>query len=374
MPDHSPESALIFRKRLLPYSETFVANQGYALRAFRPRFIGLKRAGGGVHHLRDGDYDLMAHHVRWLEAARLPMRLGGPPPTVWTQRLAAHKPAVLHSHFASGTAMAAPMARALGVPLVVTVHGHDISRPLTPLFRGALGKVFDQADVCIAVSRFIAERLREAGCPDARIVQHYIGVNLDGIEPSPVPSAPEVLFVGRLVEKKGVAYLIDAMAEVRRAVPEARLRIIGSGELEPSLRAQATSAGVPVQFDGACPPSEVFDAMRAARVIAAPSVRTQGDFEGLGMVFVEAQALGRPVVGFASGGVSEAVAHGETGLLAAERDVSELAEHLIRVLRDDAYAAQLGAAARARVERQFDLARQTRELEGIYRRVIDARR
>lgn len=367
-------AALVFRKRLLAYSETFVANQGYALQRHRPVFVGFEQDKAGLHHLDRGDVELLADHVTQVDWARLPMRMGFAPPRRWVQRLAAYRPAIVHTHFVSAAKPSRQLASALGVPMIATAHGNDVTHPLTPRFRKSLARAFDQCDRVIAVSQFIADRVADAGCPDDKLVLHYMGLPLAGLEPSPVPSDPVVLFVGRLVEKKGVAYLLQAFQQLQARIPDARLRIVGEGPLGESLQALDRELGTQAEFLGVRSPPEVHAAMRQARVIAAPSVQTERDAEGLGMVFLEAQALGRPVVGFRSGGIAEAVAHRETALLAPERDVDALAGHLTQTLSDMTLAQTLGTAGAQRVRRLFDIGRQTELLEALYDEVSHARR
>ncbi len=109
------------------------------------------------------------------------------------------------------------------------------------------------------------------------------------------------------------------------------------------------------------------DELARCWLFVAPSVTAaDGDAEGLGMVFLEAQALEVPVVSFASGGVVEAVADGETGLLCAERDVAALADNIAQLLENSTLRHQMGKRGRARVETQFDIRKQCALLEQIY--------
>jgi len=107
-------------------------------------------------------------------------------------------------------------------------------------------------------------------------------------------------------------------------------------------------------------------------VFSLPSVKTRsGEEEAFGMVVAEAAAMQKPVVGFASGGIVEAVEHGETGLLAPERDWQSLAEHLSLLLDDSSLRQQFGVRGRQRVLRLFDLDTQTNRLEKHYERLIE---
>jgi len=144
---------------------------------------------------------------------------------------------------------------------------------------------------------------------------------------------------------------------------DARLVIIGDGPLRSQLEAMAPRA----EFLGAQPGDAVKRWMNRARVFCVPTVRAaNGDMDGCPIVFFEAQAMGLPVVAFASGGTPEAVADGETGLLAKERDTVGLAERLARLLDSDQEWGRLSARARARVESDFDIVKQCEKLETIY--------
>src|SRR6185437_507604 len=150
---------------------------------------------------------------------------------------------------------------------------------------------------------------------------HYNGVDLARFPPG--SGGPDlVLFVGRLVEKKGVEILIEAFARARAARPGASLVIIGDGPLRPRLERRA---GEGVRFLGALPPGDVADWMRRATVLAAPSVTARdGDAEGLPNVIVEAAASALPAVGSDHSGIPEAILDGETGFIVPERDAEAL--------------------------------------------------
>ncbi len=149
--------------------------------------------------------------------------------------------------------------------------------------------------------------------------------------------------------------------------------IIGDGPLRKQLGALAASLGVAdrVRFLGAMPQGEVLGWMRQAAMLVLPSVRTgTGRVEGLGMVVLEAAASGVPVIGSDIGGIPEAVIDGETGFLVPERDDEGLARRMGALWDDAALRHRMGAAARALVERKFDLVRQTAVLETLYDEVL----
>jgi glycosyltransferase involved in cell wall biosynthesis len=229
-----------------------------------------------------------------------------------------------------------------------------------------------KAALLIAVSAFIRDEMIRQGFSPDKIVVHYVGVDTELFCSDPrVKREPFILFTGRLAEKKGCEYLIRAMAKVQATLPGAELVLIGDGPLRGPLEQLARQSLTNYHFLGFQPPEVVRHWMNRAQVFAAPSIRAKsGDAEGYPNAFAEAQSMKLPVVSFASDGVREAVVHGETGLLAPERDVAALAEHLCRLYADPALCARMGEAARARVCTHFNLRIQTRKLEDLYMRVL----
>jgi glucosyltransferase len=227
---------------------------------------------------------------------------------------------------------------------------------------------FEAADRVIGVSRFIVDALLAAGCPEHKVRLHYIGVDTTRFAPGTEPRSPtEVLFVGRLVDKKGVIHLLRAMSQVRAALPGAELTIAGDGRLRATLEDEARRLGVPTRFLGVQTPEQVHALMCRAAVLAGPSVPdASGNAEGLPITFLEAQACGLPLVVSTSGGTGEGVVHGETGFLFEPQDEAALAQHLLTLLQDESLRRRMSAAARAHVLEHFDLARQTARLEDLY--------
>jgi glycosyltransferase involved in cell wall biosynthesis len=176
-----------------------------------------------------------------------------------------------------------------------------------------------------------------------------------------------VLFVGRLVDKKGVIHLVRAMAAVRKSVPDASLTIAGDGPLREGLAREAETLKVPATFLGVQTPEQVQQLMRRAAVLAGPSIAdNRGNAEGLPITFLEAQASGLPLVVSTSGGTGEGVVHGTTGFLFAPGDEEALAGHLTTLLGDSALRERMSRAARENVIVNFDLRIQTLRLENIY--------
>lgn len=363
-------TVLIFRKRLLPWSETFIAAQGRALTRYHPVFVGYTHDPGGASYL-DGcqrivlaDYDV----APGIPLGKALLKTTGRVPRRWLRALRATRPRLLHAHFATSAQPAARLAAALRIPLVMTFHGHDIAKtPRTRAHAEQRRALFASIERAIAVSDFIAGRLREAGCPEEKIVVHHIGVDTDRFTPGSEPAPQRILFVGRLVPKKGLDHLLRAFPAVRARVPDAELVVVGDGPLRSAHEALARELGVPARFVGVQTPDEVRAWLQRSRVLAAPSVVTaEGDAEGLPVTIMEALATGLPVVGFPSGGSADGVKQGETGLLVEPGDEAALADALVQALGDDALHARMRAASRRFALEQFSITRQAARLETIY--------
>lgn len=368
----------IYRDRLLPVSETFVLAQAESLRRFVPYYLGSRMVQG---------LSLPAQRTLVVnrggvagKVSEVSHQLWGWEP-VFARRTQSLNPALIHAHFGPDGVRILPLARALKVPLLVTFHGYDAtikdkyaqrsfySHRVYVRRREVLKR---EARLFIAVSEFIRNKLLEQGFPPSKVVVHHIGVNAETFQPdSSITGEPVVLFIGRLVEKKGCEYLIRAMSRVQAMKPEVELVVIGDGTLRPNLERLAKQKLRRYRFLGTQPAESVRAWMNRARVFSVPSITAEtGDSEGLPMVFCEAQAMELPVVTFATAGNPEAVAHGETGFLAAERDWLGLAEHLLLLLSDENLRQKFGAAGRKRVRAMFDLQKQTDTLEEIYKQVL----
>jgi colanic acid/amylovoran biosynthesis glycosyltransferase len=365
----------IIRHNLFRISEPFIAAQALELQRYQPIFLGRIRYGnpppGAIALALSDSGPAWPLLVGW--------QMLGRSPAPFLKLLGPHRPALLHAHFGIEGAQALPLARRLGVPLITTFHGFDVTLSNAalftspawayyPLFRRRLAA---KGALFLAASGFIRTRLLAQGFPPARTRTHYIGVDCRRITPrDPAEERPIILHVARLVEVKGTAHLLRAFA---RLGGEAELVIIGDGPLKNPLLAEAASLGISdrVRFLGALPQAEVLDWMRKAMMLVLPSVRTStGRIEGLGMVLLEAAATGVPVIGSDIGGIPEAIIDGETGFLFRERDDAALAANMALLLNDVGLRQKFGAASRALAEKKFDLVTQTARLEALYDEVL----
>jgi glycosyltransferase involved in cell wall biosynthesis len=359
----------IFRKRMLSYSETFIAGQGRLLPSYRPLFCGFQRDPSGLQLLDGSTRILLDEHSRMPALSKLLLRHGFGGGKRWLTAIATENPALVHAHFFNDGIDALQIASNLDIPLITTVHGHDITKYDNAQAQDSSNRrFFERVDRIIAVSDFIAAQALAKGCPEHKLVQHYIGIDLEQFnQPKTESEQPTLLFVGRLVEKKGCIYLLQAMEQLKSRFPELQLTIIGDGELRSALQREVSERQLNVEFAGTASAAEIREQLARSWLFVAPRITAQsGDAEGLGMVFLETQALQTPVVSFRSGGLVEAVEDGVSALLSEEKDVAGLADNIAQLLQNADTRRQMGLAGRRRVEQKFDIRKQCAALETIY--------
>ena len=251
-----------------------------------------------------------------------------------------------------------------GTPYLVAAHGFDYWLSLVPGGHAWMRRVTSRAArVPVMCSEFIARVVRTAVPAEVPVSVLYPGADIDAFRPDlptqdilerhGVTDRPLVVCVSRLVARKGQDVLIASMAEIRRRVPDATLLIVGDGPYRERLEVLAASAPKgSVVFAGQASEEELPRYYRAGHVFAMPCRSRAGlEVEGWGNVFIEAAACGRPVVVGDSGGARESLVDGETGILVRGSRRAEVADAVASLLEDPARAEAMGAAGRARVER-----------------------
>lgn len=232
--------------------------------------------------------------------------------------------------------------------LTVLAHGTELDASPGSLRERLMRFTFRRAQHVVACSAFTAGLVR------ARGLAREVTVAPPGVDPLAVRPAraarPTVLFVGRLVVRKGVDTLLDALALLAARGVEAELEIVGDGPDRARLEARAAARGVAgrVRFHGALDDAARDAAYARAWCFAMPARAEGGDVEGFGIVYLEAATAGLPAIGSRGGGAQEAIVDGETGLLVEPGDAAGLADALALLLGDPARAAAMGAAGRAR--------------------------
>jgi phosphatidylinositol alpha-1,6-mannosyltransferase len=263
--------------------------------------------------------------------------------------------------------LARPLRAAGAQRCVASTHGHELGWAMLPGARQALQRIADECDVMTYLSEYTGRRLGPALSGRTQLRRLPAGVDSTTFHPGVSGAAvreryrlgerPVVVCVSRLVKRKGQDVLIRALPHIRRAVPDAALLVVGRGPYLAGLQALAARHGVAehVLFTGGVPHEELPAHYAAGDVFAMPCRTRRGglDVEGLGIVFLEASAVGLPVLAGDSGGAPDTVLDGETGYLVDGRGVATVAERLATMLLDADLRARLGKAGRAWIEREW---------------------
>jgi glycosyltransferase involved in cell wall biosynthesis len=259
------------------------------------------------------------------------------------------RPDVMHVHWIIPQGLACLLVRRRP-PMLVTTLGGDVYALRGRLARRLISAVVRRAALVTAMNTDMRRRLIELGSDPRRTVVLPMGADVEGIRRraagiTPVPG--RLLFVGRLVEKKGLAVLLAAL----RGLPpdSVHLRVVGDGPLRAEL--ERAGSGLPVEFLGALHRDELAREYAAASLLVFPSVAAAGgDQDGLPVALLEGMAAGRPVVASDLPGLADAVVSGESGQLVPSGDVQALATAIEQLLSDPERSAALGRGAALRAE------------------------
>lgn len=305
----------------------------------------------------------------WLLFARL---------LVEVPRLHREKPIdVIHAHGALPCGHAsALLSRHLGIPFVVTVHGLDVFN--TCFLGGTPAKwrrkesvaVYQAARIVICISEKVQQILRDGMRVSVRSAVVYNGTDAELFSPSPAAVAPpgkEILIVGNLIASKGQELALRAIGRIGTLFPHLRCQIIGEGPDRARLEALASKLGLGqrVQFLGRQSRAAVADAMRACSVFVLPSRN-----EGLGCVYLEAMACGKPVIACRGQGIDEIIEHGRNGWLIPVDGLDELVQGLSTLLQSADVSLRMGIAARETILNGLTLRDQAQRIADIYRQAI----
>ncbi|MBF4566991.1 glycosyltransferase [Plantibacter sp. VKM Ac-2876] len=379
------------RPRLLVLASTFPARRGDGVPAF-VRDLALQesldfdtrvlvpRVSGAASDEQDGDLhvtrypyfpkrwedladgaiieNLRAKPVRWLQVPGLFLAQL----VALRRALREFRPDVLHVHWIIPQGVVALLG-GRRVPQLVTTLGGDLYALNAAPLRALKARIVRRAGAVTVMNADMRDRVIALGAAPARVQVIPMGADLPPVPASvpagagevaaPVPgvATTRLMFVGRLVEKKGLSYLIEA---VRRApAGSLELEIVGDGPLRTALETEAS--GLPVVFIGQQGRTELFAAYRRADVVVFPSVAsTSGDQDGLPVALLEAMRAGRAIIATDLPGLNEVVLDDATGLVVPDRDAAALLRAIQRLADDPDLRARLGAAAATHAE-QFSI-------------------
>jgi len=274
----------------------------------------------------------------------------------------------------------------LKVPFLAFCHGEEISQSARYRFQPRLrNRIYHSAEVVIANSELSRRLLLDLGVADERIRKITPGVDCAEFSPMPgdkdmasrygLQNAQVLLTVARLVPRKGHDFVLRAVARLRHEFPNLRYVIAGLGPEEARLRRLAADLEIPelVTFVGYVPQEKLPDYYRLCDAMVMPNREQEGDMEGFGMTFLEASAAGKPVIGGRSGGASEAVNDGISGMLVDPADLDQLTAAIRKLLVQPRMAEAMGTAGLKRARAEFDWSVRSAELREITRAVAARR-
>ena len=290
-----------------------------------------------------------------------------------------YKIRLIHAHWVIPQGLLALLARPLlpgKIKVLSTSHGGDLfslqGRGLQALKRF----VFRRSDHVTVVSNAMRDHLEQIGCNSGNVTVQSMGVDLSTrFVPGNRPAGPNrLIYVGRLVEKKGVATLVTAIHLLKNDFPELRLTIVGDGPEKPALEKLVADFGVNAQIDfaGSQPNENVPQYYQSAGIAVVPSiVAADGDQEGLGLVAVEALGCGCVTIVSDLPALRDVVSDGENGLVFRATDATDLSEKIRHLLTNTALFERLGSAGRQSVVNRFDWKQVGSQYLSIINRCLD---
>lgn len=377
------KKVLIYRTDILPYSETFILEQIKWLKNWEGVLVGDVKLKNGLKLDNVEVYSIFGESSLFFKIIRRISLCFPLLSLIGFYRIKKINPDLVHVHFATDFVKGWSLLKRFNVPIIVTLHGFDINTKKEWWQSGhngwwmkkypehLLNLAAHENVTFIAVSEAIKKQAIEYGIPKDKINVSYIGVDTERFSPdpaaTPITARKQVMFVGRLVEKKGCLYLIQAFEKIQDKFPDIELVIIGRGPLEERLKKYVSDHKVRVKFLGVMNSQQIKQQLDQSRVFCLPSITAEnGDAEGLGIVILEAQACGVPVITSAKGGAQEGILNGKTGYAHDERDIDAISHALDIILADDTLALGFSESARQFILEKMDIKSCTKRLEYLY--------
>ena len=289
---------------------------------------------------------------------------------------------LIHAHWSLPQGLTGIICKRISkTPCVTTLHGSDIHGLRSPGLKWLNAKVLKYSDACTANSSETARMAQHVAMEDD------IAVVPMGVNPRFVPAAREgdrrqtgseagekrILYVGRLIDLKGVDYLIRALPKVLKIFPETKLVVVGSGPMKDDLMnlSDRLNLSDKVIYIPKVPQEKLLEFYTSANLFVLPSVvNEKGETEGLGVVLLEAMACGLPVIGSAVGGIPDIIKDGETGLLARQKEPDSLAEKITKLFSDAPLRRKLAENGYKMVEKNFSWDTISEKFIQIYQEVL----
>jgi len=289
---------------------------------------------------------------------------------------------IIHCHFGPNGILGVTL-KEMGVfegKVVTVFHGYDISSYLRKHGHAVYKSLFMRGDMFLPVSERWKNRLIELGCREQKIVVHRMGIDTSKFCYLPRKQGKDgkvrLLTIARLIEKKGVQYAVQAVADVLKRYSNIEYNIVGDGPVKNTLEdlIKGLNIGNNVKLLGWRQQEEIIELMKNTDILIAPSVVSEdGDEEGIPVVLMEALAQGMPVLSTQHSGIPELVQDGESGFLVPERNVNALAEKLAYLVKHPEIWSAMGQAGREYVEKCYNIDTLNDKLVDLYQHLIDGK-
>ena len=291
-------------------------------------------------------------------------------------------PRLFHAHMGFEAARWLAFVKKSGIPLITTFYGLDVSQfGKLDEWRDRYRDLFDYGTKFLAEGTFLKKQLVELGCPADKVIVQHLGVAVSTypkkmFETKSNRSPIKILQVSSFREKKGIAYSLEAIAQVVKTVPHIEFRLVGRGDsakADNAIESKVEKLGITpyVRLLGSKSHSETIQEMCDADIFLHPSVvASNGDNEGGAPVsIIEASAVGLPIVSTLHADIPEVVKNGETGWLVPERNSNLLAEKLMDLINHPEMRMSFGRLGRGHVAAEYEISIQIKKLEEIYSHV-----
>ncbi len=259
--------------------------------------------------------------------------------------------------------------------VVTSIRGYDVTVYLKK-HPGIYNELFREGNLFLPVCEFLKERLIREGCEEQKIVVHHSGIDCSKfgyIQREREPGDPiKVLTIARLIEKKGVAFSIEAVSRLLSKGEKIEYSVVGDGALREDLQQLIERMDIErqVRLLGWKTHEEVRRLLEESHVLVAPSLTSEsGDQEGIPNAIKEAMASGLPVISTFHSGIPELVTDGVSGLLVPERDAASLADALAYLMSHPEVCKRMGIAGRMQVEQEFNTHSLNKRLEELFLRL-----
>ncbi len=264
--------------------------------------------------------------------------------------------------------------------LITTFHGYDMSSFVIGNGDNVYKRLFLDGDLFLPISNYWKRKLIRLGCNEKKIIVHHMGINLEKFKFSERKKQSEknirILTVGRLVEKKGHKYAIQAIAKIIKKYKNIEYIIAGDGPFRCKLEDLILKLGIKsyIKFLGAVEQNKVLKLYQQAHIFILSSITaSNGDQEGIPVVLMEAQATGLPIISTYHTGIPEVVVDGKSGFLVPEKDVDVLAEKLEYLIEHPEICPDIGRYGRKFVEEHYDINKLNQRLAAIYQNLVDSK-